>query len=100
MRKIQSWSLAGGSGLRLGLSLQVVSIDDFYLDAAGLDLAMQGNPWGVPGPCLAAMTCPYCWIASSPGDKEQPSLPIFDKSLRQGRGDRAAGVPAAQEFCC
>ena len=32
----------------LGLSLQVVSIDDFYFSATELDRSMRGNPWGVP----------------------------------------------------
>ena len=32
----------------LDLSVQVVSLDDFYFEAERLDQAMRGNPWGVP----------------------------------------------------
>ena len=32
----------------LDLSVQVVSLDDFYFEAKRLDEAMRGNPWGVP----------------------------------------------------
>ena len=73
-----------------GLSLQVVSIDDFYFSADKLESSMRGNPWGVP--------------RALPGSHELELLkstiqrwkgghdvlhPLFDKALRQGRGDRS-----------
>ena len=79
---------------QIGLSLQVVSIDDFYFDAAGLDLAMQGNPWGVPRALPGSHDLPLlmdCLQAWRQG--KQPKVPIFDKSLRQGRGDRCGWRP-------
>ena len=45
---------------RLGLSLQVMSIDDFYFSADALDRSMQGNPWECPGPYLAVTSYPCC----------------------------------------
>ena len=74
----------------LGLSLQVVSIDDFYFPADQLERSMQGNPWGVP--------------RALPGSHDLELLhqtleqwrnglnvqcPRFDKALRNGRGDRS-----------
>ena len=86
------WLEAAAS--QLGLSLQVVSIDDFYLDAAGLDLAMQGNPWGVPRALPGSHDLPLLLDRlSSWRQGEQPNLPVFDKSLRQGRGDRSGWRP-------
>ena len=74
----------------LGLSLQVVSIDDFYFPADQLERSMKGNPWGVP--------------RALPGSHDLELLhhtlehwrnglnvqcPRFDKALRNGRGDRS-----------
>ena len=86
------WLEAAAS--QLGLSLQVVSIDDFYLDAAGLDLAMQGNPWGVPRALPGSHDLPLLLDRLSSWRRgEQPNFPVFDKSLRQGRGDRSGWRP-------
>jgi len=91
------WLEAAAS--QLGLSLQVVSIDDFYLDAAGLDLAMQGNPWGVPRALPGSHDLPLLLDRlSSWRQGEQPNLPVFDKSLRQGRGDRSGWRPCRAEI--
>ena len=45
---------------RLGLSLQVMSIDDFYFSADALDRSMQGNPWGVPRALPGSHELPRC----------------------------------------
>ena len=83
-----------GAASQLGLSLQVVSIDDFYLDAAGLDLAMQGNPWGVPRALPGSHDLPLLLDRLSAWRQgEQPNLPMFDKALRKGRGDRCGWRP-------
>ena len=83
-----SWLEAASA--ELGFSVAVVSLDDFYYEAEQLDQAMHGNPWqaprGVPGShdtdLLAASL--HHWLDS--GVLEHP---CFDKSLRDGRGDRS-----------
>ena len=74
---------------QLDLPLQVVSIDDFYFEAERLDQAMGGNPWGVPRALPGSHDLPLLLQTLSRWkDGEQVDLPQFDKSLRQGRGDR------------
>ena len=74
----------------LGLSLQVVSLDDFYFDADRLDAAMLGNPWGVPRALPGShdlellQDCLLHWRQG-----QEVLLPCFDKSKRHGRGDRS-----------
>ena len=74
----------------LGLSFQVVSIDDFYLASPALDQSMAGNPWGVPRAIPGShelelmVTTLAAWKAG-----ESVQLPCFDKALRHGRGDRS-----------
>ena len=75
---------------RLGLSVQVVSIDDFYYAADALDRSMRGNPWGVPRALPGSHELHLLnstlqdWKAG-----EAVDLPVFDKALRSGRGDRS-----------
>ena len=75
---------------QLGLSLQVVSIDDFYFAADELERSMHGNPWGVPRALPGSHELPLlhstlqAWKAGDAVD-----MPVFDKALRQGRGDRS-----------
>ena len=74
----------------LGLDIKVISLDDFYLPGNEMDIAMTGNPWNVP--------------RGFPGSHSLELLnqsldtflntgflkcPIFDKSLREGKGDRS-----------
>ena len=74
----------------LGLAIKVISLDDFYLPSEEMDLVMHGNPWNVP--------------RGYPGSHSIELLnqtldhflktgilkaPTFDKSLREGKGDRA-----------
>ena len=74
----------------LGLSIQVVSLDDFYFEADRLDAAMHGNPWGVPRALPGShdltllQDCLLDWRRG-----QEVLLPCFDKSKRQGRGDRS-----------
>ena len=74
----------------LGLSLQVVSIDDFYFSAEKLEHSMRGNPWGVPRALPGSHEIDLLnstirrWKAG-----EKVLHPVFDKALRQGRGDRS-----------
>ena len=81
----------------IGSRLAVVSIDDAYLGWHERQQAMAGNPFGVnrvpPGShdielLLQAIAA---WRAHSAPQREL-QLPRFDKTLRQGQGDRAAVV--------
>ncbi len=73
----------------LGLSIQVVSLDDFYFEADRLDAAMRGNPWGVPRALPGShdlellQDCLERWRQG-----QEVLVPCFDKAKRQGRGDR------------
>ena len=73
----------------LGLSIQVVSLDDFYFEADRLDAAMGGNPWGVPRALPGShdlellQDCLRQWRQG-----QDVLMPCFDKAKRQGRGDR------------
>ena len=74
----------------LGLSIQVVSLDDFYFEADLLDAAMQGNPWGVPRALPGSHDLELlsdCLLQWRQG--REVTLPSFDKSKRGGRGDRS-----------
>ena len=76
-----------------GLRLAVASIDDAYLPWQERLEAMAGNPFGVtrvpPGSHDPQLLCVLIdrWRNGEPLE-----LPRFDKTLRNGQGDRAAGV--------
>ena len=76
-----------------GLRLAVASIDDAYLPWQERLEAMAGNPFGVtrvpPGSHDPQLLCDLIdrWRNGEPLE-----LPRFDKTLRNGQGDRAAGV--------
>jgi D-glycerate 3-kinase len=86
-------SLLGQLAPALNLRLAVASIDDFYLPWEQRLQALAGNPFGVtrvpPGSHDPALLCRVLddWRAGEP-----LRLPRFDKTLRQGEGDRAATV--------
>ena len=77
----------------VGLRLAVVSIDDAYLPWPERLEAMAGNPFGVtrvpPGSHAPAVLreCIMRWHGRADGVLH---LPRFDKTLRQGEGDRCA----------
>ena len=74
----------------LGLSLQVVSIDDFYFPADQLERSMQGNPWGVPRALPGSHDVKLLQQTLAHWRKGQDvQCPQFDKALRNGRGDRS-----------
>lgn len=74
---------------KLGRSVQVVSIDDFYFPAPELDEAMQGNPWGVPRALPGSHDLKLLKSTLSEWRRgAEIRLPRFDKGLRGGRGDR------------
>jgi D-glycerate 3-kinase len=76
-----------------GLRLAVASIDDAYLPWQERLEAMAGNPFGVtrvpPGSHDPQLLCVLIdrWRNGEPLE-----IPRFDKTLRNGQGDRAAGV--------
>jgi D-glycerate 3-kinase len=80
---------AGAQGVRLA----VASIDDFYLPWARRCQALAGNPFGVsrvlPGShdVELALACLADWRGGA-----ALRLPRFDKTLRDGQGDRAGVV--------
>ena len=74
----------------LDLDIKVISLDDFYLPGEEMDIVMNGNPWNVP--------------RGYPGSHSIELLnktldtfletgvlysPTYDKSLRDGKGDRS-----------
>tara|TARA_Y100001968_G_scaffold305304_1_gene321040 strand:- start:3159 stop:4181 length:1023 start_codon:yes stop_codon:yes gene_type:complete len=74
----------------LGLEIKVISLDDFYLPGKEMDHAMQGNPWDVP------RGFPGSHSLDLLNDSLETFLktgvlkcPTFDKSLRDGKGDRS-----------
>ena len=83
----------------LGLSIQVVSLDDFYFEADRLDAAMHGNPWGVPRALPGShdlkllQECLQQWRQG-----QNVLMPCFDKAKRQGRGDRSGWRPCDAEL--
>tara|TARA_B100000029_G_scaffold40085_1_gene37395 strand:- start:321 stop:1328 length:1008 start_codon:yes stop_codon:yes gene_type:complete len=82
-----SWLEAATS--QLDWPVTVVSMDDFYLPAAQLHQAMLGNPWNVPRALPGSHSIDLLlktidsWMET--GDLLTPQ---FDKSLRNGLGDR------------
>ena len=74
----------------LGLSLQVISIDDFYFPADQLERSMQGNPWGVPRALPGSHDVKLLQQTLAHWRQGQHvQCPQFDKALRNGRGDRS-----------
>lgn len=74
----------------MGWPVTVLSLDDFYLPGEELDQAMLGNPWKVPRgiPGSHSIEVMYKQILKW---KNNGYLftPTFDKSLRNGFGDRS-----------
>jgi len=74
----------------LSLNIKVISLDDFYLPAAEMEIAMKGNPWNVPRGFPGSHSIE---LLNQSLDKFLKtgvlSTPTFDKSLRGGKGDRS-----------
>ena len=87
------------AALQLDLPLQVVSIDDFYYEAERLEQAMRGNPWAVPRALPGSHDVPLLHQSLCRWKRgETVDLPQFDKSLRQGRGDRSGWRSCSAEI--
>ena len=83
----------------LGWSIAFLSIDDFYWPGPELDRRMAGNPWGVPRAIPGSHDLELMATALDQW-RETGELyaPRFDKSLRQGRGDRSEWVRSSPDL--
>ncbi len=76
--------------LKLKFNIVVISIDDFYLPSEEMELAIKNNPWnvsrGFPGSHSIDLMKERILKWKHDG---QLKVPVFDKSLRNGLGDRA-----------
>ena len=75
--------------LKFNFKIAVISIDDFYLPSDEMTLAIKNNPWnvsrGFPGSHSVKLMQEKLINWKHDGKLE---VPIFDKSLRNGLGDR------------
>ena len=76
--------------LKLKFKISVISIDDFYLPSKEMELAIKNNPWnvsrGFPGSHSIELMKDKLLKWKTDG---QLNVPVFDKSLRNGLGDRS-----------
>ena len=72
------------------LDIKVISLDDFYLPGNEMEIAMKGNPWnvprGFPGSHSIELLNQSLETFLNNGFLK---CPTFDKSLREGKGDRS-----------
>ncbi len=74
----------------LSLDIKVISLDDFYLPGQEMDFAMKGNPWNVPRGFPGSHSLDLLHQSLDTFLKTGVlSSPTFDKSLRDGKGDRS-----------
>ena len=76
--------------LKLNFKIAVISIDDFYLPSDEMKLAIKNNPWnvsrGFPGSHSVKLMHEKLFNWKING---KLNVPVFDKSLRNGLGDRS-----------
>ena len=76
--------------LKLNFKIVVISIDDFYLPSKEMKLAVENNPWnvsrGFPGSHSVELMHEKLLGWKINGEL---NVPVFDKSLRGGLGDRS-----------
>ncbi len=76
--------------LKLNFKIAVISIDDFYLPSEEMKLAIKNNPWnvsrGFPGSHSVKLMHEKLLNWKLTGEL---NVPVFDKSLRNGLGDRS-----------
>ena len=76
--------------LKLNFKISVISIDDFYLPSDEMILAIRDNPWnvsrGFPGSHSVELMNEKLLSWKINGEL---NVPVFDKSLRNGLGDRS-----------
>ena len=75
---------------KLNFKIAVISIDDFYLPSDEMKLAINNNPWnvsrGFPGSHSVKLMYEKLLNWKLNGEL---NVPVFDKSLRNGLGDRS-----------
>jgi len=76
--------------IKLNFKIAVISIDDFYLPSDEMKLAIKNNPWnvsrGFPGSHSVNLMHEKLFNWKINGELK---VPVFDKSLRNGLGDRS-----------
>jgi len=76
--------------LKLNFKISVISIDDFYLPSEEMKFAIKNNPWnvsrGFPGSHSVKLMHEKLLNWKINGEL---NVPVFDKSLRNGLGDRS-----------
>ena len=76
--------------LKLNFKIAVISIDDFYLPSDEMRIAIKNNPWnvsrGFPGSHSVKLMHEKLSNWKINGEL---NVPVFDKSLRNGLGDRS-----------
>ncbi len=76
--------------LKLNFKIAVISIDDFYLPSDEMKLAIMNNPWnvsrGFPGSHSVKLMREKLLNWKINGEL---NVPVYDKSLRNGLGDRS-----------
>ena len=76
--------------LKLNFKIAVISIDDFYLPSNEMKIAIKNNPWnvsrGFPGSHSVQLMHEKLLNWKINGEL---NVPVFDKSLRNGLGDRS-----------
>ena len=76
--------------LKLQFKVVVISIDDFYLPSDEMKFAIKNNPWnvsrGFPGSHSVKLMHERLLSWKMSGEL---NVPVFDKSLRDGLGDRS-----------
>ena len=75
---------------KLNFKISVISIDDFYLPSEEMEVAIENNPWnvsrGFPGSHSIDLMKNKLLKWKVDGEL---NVPVFDKSLRNGLGDRS-----------
>ena len=76
--------------IKLNFKIAVISIDDFYLPSDEMNLAIKNNPWNVSRgfPGSHSVNLMYEKLLGWKLNGEL-NVPVFDKSLRNGLGDRS-----------
>ena len=76
--------------MKLNFKISVISIDDFYLPSDEMNIAIKNNPWnvsrGFPGSHSVKLMHEKLFNWKLNGEL---NVPVFDKSLRNGLGDRS-----------
>ena len=76
--------------LKFNFKIAVISIDDFYLPSDQMKIAIKNNPWnvsrGFPGSHSVQLMHEKLLTWKKNGEL---NVPVFDKSLRNGLGDRS-----------